>query len=310
MSTLHELNVQMNGVLTREALDPVATMELMPQREGIFCGARDVLYALRELGGHGFQVWTLDEGAQLVPQQVAMRVRGHFLEYSAAVNGILGLLATQSGWATAARAIVEQAGSLPMMLTAPNLILPQVLAQFEYAAHVGGIEIDSPLARGLLARSHLVLRGDALRALRVWNESLAPEIPRLALVGTFHEPVDEAVRIALGLGEHLTGVVVEAESAHAETFSETLHELREQLDLAGFPRVKIFVCGDVTPERIALWQPRGVPCDGFFVGDTIAAAAPLPFRAELKESDGKPLARRGLVPGTTPSPRLKRIEVD
>ncbi len=310
MSTLHELNRQMQAVLVREALDPIATIEVLPQRDGILCGVQDVIKRLRDLGGHGFQVWTLDDGAMLAPDQVAMRVRGHFLEYSAAVNGIVGLLATQSGWATAARAIVEKADPLPVMLTAPNLILPDALAYLEYAAQVGRIEIGSLLARGLLARAYLVLRGDALRALRAWDETLAPDIPRLALVGTFHESVDEAVRIALGLGEHLTGVVVQAEAAEDDNLPDMLKAMRQQLDLAGFPRVKIFVNGEVTPERITFWKTNAAPLDGFFVGDSIAAAPPLPFRAELKESDGKPLARRGLTPGTTPSPRLKRIDVD
>lgn len=305
-SELFEFNTRV--VLAREYLDPIATMEFMPQREGVFCGLRDVNTWLRGLGGHGFQVWTLDEGALFKVGEVALRLRGHFLEYGAHVDGIAGILATQSGWATAARAFVNEAEPQPVILTPSNLIPMEFAAQLDYAAQVGGCAAsDSLLGKGVLSRALILLMGDTLRALRAFDQTAPADAPRLALVDTFHNAIDEAVRVALGLGDQLAGVVVQV---NHELGAEFLRQMRAQLDLAGFPRVKIFVCGDITLARIALWKKEHAPLDGYFIGNTIANAPPLPFAAELKESDGKPLARRGLAPGTTSSPRLKRMDVE
>lgn len=265
---------------------------------------------LRARGGQGLQMWALDDGAQINAEEVVLRVRGRFVEYAAHVSEITGNVAAASGWATAARALVTAAQPLPVILTTSQFVLPRALETFEYAAQVGNISVVSPLREGLLPRAWIVLMGDTLRAARAFAATLPRETPRLALVDTFHDAADEAVRVALGLGDQLTGVVVEAENAHAENLSDLAKRVRVQLDLAGFPRVKIFVCGEITAARIELWKQDLAPLDGFFVGETIARAAPLPFRAELKESDGKPLGRRGLTPGTTPNPRLKRVDVE
>jgi nicotinic acid phosphoribosyltransferase len=112
------------------------------------------------------------------------------------------------------------------------------------------------------------------------------------------------------LGDHLTGILLRTEATRIEPSPERVKSLRAQLDLAGFPRVKIFIGGEVTPTHIGIWKIEHAPVDGFFVGDSIALATPIPFAPELKESDGKPLARRGLTPGTTPSPRLQRVPME
>jgi nicotinate phosphoribosyltransferase len=41
-----------------------------------------------------------------------------------------------------------------------------------------------------------------------------------------------------------------------------------------------------------------------FTGDKLA---PIDFTGDLKEIDGKPIAKRGRIPGITPNPRLKRV---
>jgi nicotinate phosphoribosyltransferase len=36
-------------------------------------------------------------------------------------------------------------------------------------------------------------------------------------------------------------------------------------------------------------------------------ARPIDFTADLHEVDGKPIAKRGRIPGITPNPRLRRV---
>jgi nicotinate phosphoribosyltransferase len=51
----------------------------------------------------------------------------------------------------------------------------------------------------------------------------------------------------------------------------------------------------------------GAPVDGFGVGSYISGARPIDFTADLHAIEGKPIAKRGRLPGITPNPRLKRV---
>lgn len=77
--------------------------------------------------------------------------------------------------------------------------------------------------------------------------------------------------------------------------------------MAGFKQVGIFVSGGVDPERIAYFIQNGAPVNGFGVGSYISGAKPIDFTADLHQVDGRPIAKRGQIPGITANPRLKRV---
>ena len=89
--------------------------------------------------------------------------------------------------------------------------------------------------------------------------------------------------------------------------ADLVKEVRAALDMAGFKHVHIFVSGGVDPERIRYFIESGAPVDGFGIGSYISGARPIDFTADLHQVDGKPVAKRGRIPGITPNPRLKRI---
>jgi nicotinate phosphoribosyltransferase len=47
--------------------------------------------------------------------------------------------------------------------------------------------------------------------------------------------------------------------------------------------------------------------DIFAVGSYISDARPIDFTADLHEVNGKPIAKRGRMPGITSNPRLRRV---
>lgn len=63
--------------------------------------------------------------------------------------------------------------------------------------------------------------------------------------------------------------------------------------------------------RVAVIKPAnsssGAPVDGFGVGSYISSAEPNDFTADLKQVEGKPLAKRGRIPGITDNPRVKQL---
>ena len=83
--------------------------------------------------------------------------------------------------------------------------------------------------------------------------------------------------------------------------------LRILIYLAGFNHVKVFVSGGLSIERIKEFVDSGAPVEGFGVGSYITSARPIDFTADLHEIEGKPIAKRGRIPGITPNPRLKRV---
>ena len=47
----------------------------------------------------------------------------------------------------------------------------------------------------------------------------------------------------------------------------------------------------------------------FRSGSHISGATPIDFTGDIKEIDGKPIAKRGRIPGVTESPRLKTVDL-
>jgi nicotinate phosphoribosyltransferase len=62
-------------------------------------------------------------------------------------------------------------------------------------------------------------------------------------------------------------------------------------------------------ERIGYFRAARAPVDAFGVGSAISAASAIDFTADIKEVDGRPVAKRGRIPGLTENPRLKPLEL-
>jgi nicotinate phosphoribosyltransferase len=67
------------------------------------------------------------------------------------------------------------------------------------------------------------------------------------------------------------------------------------------------VSGGLTVERIREFEAARAPVDSYGVGMAIASAAPIAFTADIKEIAGKPLAKRGRIPGAAQNQRLRRV---
>jgi nicotinate phosphoribosyltransferase len=90
---------------------------------------------------------------------------------------------------------------------------------------------------------------------------------------------------------------------------DLVKEVRARLDLAGHRHVKIVVSGGLDADRIAAFREASAPVDSFAVGSAISDASPIDFTGDLKEIDGRPIAKRGRIPGRTENPRLTRVDL-
>ena len=134
-------------------------------------------------------------------------------------------------------------------------------------------------------------------------------MPRIVLVDTFRDEAEEALRVAHALGDRLFGIRLDTPSERGRVTADLVHEVRARLDQAGFNHVKVTVSGGLTPDRIRYFKESGAPVDSFAVGSYISGATPIDFTGDIKEIDGRPIAKRGRIPGVTESPRLKKVDL-
>lgn len=302
-------------VLLAEGLDPVVTMEIFPNRDGMLCGMREALALLHRVLPDDAEVWSLDEGAPMQAKEVALRIRAPYSAFGLYETAMLGMLASQSGWATAAHQIVQAAKPVPVISFGARHVHPNVSAQLEYAAIVGGCVTGATSAgaqlagkkpSGTMPHALILIFGDTVRAVEAFDKWMPPEVNRIALVDTFRDEAEESIRVAQAIGDRLWGVRLDTPSERGRVTPDLVKEVRARLDQAGFARVKILVSGGIDLERIELFQREGAPVDGYGVGSAVSAAPPIDFTGDLKEIDGTPIAKRGRIPGITANPRLRQ----
>jgi nicotinate phosphoribosyltransferase len=304
-------------ILRKEGLNPVATMEVFPSRAGILCGIEEVKALLSSvLPEDNREVWSLNEGDPMEAKEVVLRIKAPYQSYGLYETAIDGILAHCSGWATAARECVEAAKGIPLISFGVRHVHPHVVAVMDYAAIVGGCGGCSSIAganlagikaSGTMPHALILIIGDTVKATLAFDKHMPSDIPRVSLVDTFKDEAEESLRVAEVLGVKLDSVRLDTPSERGRVTSELVKEVRARLDLAGFKNVKIFVSGGIDPERITYFRETAAPIDGFGIGSYISGARPIDFTADLHEVDGKPVAKRGRIPGITPNPRLIRI---
>jgi nicotinate phosphoribosyltransferase len=308
-------------ILAGEGLDPVVVMEIFSRQEGILCGIDEakVLLAHALLGKtDDVVVESLADGDTFSPKEVVMRIRARYRSFGLYETAILGMLAQSTGWANAARECVEAAAPQPVISFGARHVHPHITDALDYAAIVGGcVGASTPAGArlaglsptGTMPHSLVLVIGDTVRAAEAFDRHVAPDIPRIVLVDTFKDEAEESLRVARALGDRLYGVRLDTPAERGRVTADLVSEVRARLDLEGFEQVKIIVSGGLTPDRIWYFKDAGARVDYFAVGSYISGATPIDFTGDLKEIDGRPVAKRGRIPGVTESPRLERIEL-
>jgi len=313
-------------ILAAEGMDPVVTMEIFAREEAVLCGAEEALAYLRAiLGGDGHPateptplVESLHDGDTIGPKEVVMRITARYSSFGLYETAILGILSQSTGWATAARRIVEAAAPIPVIGFGARHVHPSVADQMDYASVVGGcVGASTPAGArlaglaptGTMPHALIIIFGDTVRAAEAFDRHIDPDVPRIVLVDTFKDEAEESLRVADALGDRLWGVRLDTPSERGRVTADLVKEVRARLDQAGHERVKIVVSGGLDLDRIAYFKASEAPIDSFAVGSAISDASPIDFTGDLKEIDGRPVAKRGRIPGRTENPRLERVNL-
>jgi nicotinate phosphoribosyltransferase len=312
-------------ILEAEGLDPVVAMEVFCRADAVLCGIEEATGYLRAILRDPARreppplVESLHDGDRISPLEVVMRITARYSAFGLYETAILGMLAASTGWATAARGIVDAAAPIPVIGFGARHVHPSVADQMDYASVIGGcIGASTPAGArlaglsptGTMPHALILIFGDTVRAAEAFDRHVEPDVPRIVLVDTFKDEAEEAVRVADALGDRLYGVRLDTPSERGRVTADLVKEVRARLDQAGHRPVKIVVSGGLDVERIGYFKAAGAPVDSFAVGSAISDARPIDFTADLKEIDGRPIAKRGRIPGRTVNPRLTPVDLD
>lgn len=288
--------------------EAVVAAEVFARQDGVFAGLDEVKLLLE---GVGVEVWSLADGDRFTAREPLMQIRGRYTDFGVLETPLAGILASSCGWATATRECVEAAGGKPVLCFGARHLHPAVAPVMERVAVQNGAAAASCILGAKLAGQEpagtvphalFLVMGDSVEVALAYDELMPPESPRTILVDTFKDEAEEAIRVAMALGERLQGVRLDTPRERGGVSADLVREVRYRLDQAGFPFVKIFASGGLSPERIRELAQAGV--DAFGVGSYISGAQPIDMTMDLKEVEGKPIAKRGRLPGLRPNPRL------
>jgi nicotinate phosphoribosyltransferase len=310
------------SVLEREGLDPVVVMEVFSRQAGILCGIDEaknlIAHVLGDADPSEVELEALDDGDTFSPKEVVLRIRARYRRFGLYETAILGMLAQSTGWATAARECVEAAAPQPVISFGARHVHPDITDVLDYAAIVGGcVGASTPAGArlaglsptGTMPHSLVLIFGDTVEAALAFDRDLGSDVPRIVLIDTFKDEAEEALRVAHALGDRLYGIRLDTPAERGRVTADLVIEIRARLDLEGFDHVKIVVSGGLSPERIRYFAENAAPVDSFAVGSYISGAAPIDFTGDIKEIDGRPIAKRGRIPGRTHSPRLRPVDL-
>lgn len=304
--------VRTRDLLTTMGLDnTVVTAEIFSSREGVLAGMNEALHLLRN---RDLDIWALPEGAEMESREVVMRIRGNYGDFGIYETPLLGLLASSSGWATAARKCKIAAVNLRVVCYGARHLHPSVAPVMERAAVIGGADACSCILGALLLgraplgtvpHAAFLIVGDTVELAKAYDRFVPEDAPRIILVDTFKDETEEALRVAEALQEKLNGIRLDTPGERGGVTAGLVRETRARLDQAGFNHVQIIVSGGLEPERIATLAEAGA--DAFGVGSFIARAPAIDMTMDIKEVRGKALAKRGRIPGITDNKRLAKI---
>lgn len=293
-------------ILRRKGIQSVVTAEVLLKAFpagwtwGVLAGVEEAAHLLT---GLPVDVDAFPEGALFATHEPVLTLRGRYVDWAHYETALLGLLCQASGIATKAARCKKAAEGRPVVSFGARRMHPALAPMIERNAFVGGCDgvavvksaeliHEDPV--GTMPHALVLLFGDTVAAAKAFHECIDPKVKRVVLIDTFSDEKFEALRVAEALGGALYGVRLDTPTSRRGNLLQILREVRWELDLRGFDRVKLFVSGGLDEAEIRALNPAA---DAYGVGTAISNAPVMNFALDIVEIDGKPLAKRGTLSG-------------
>lgn len=255
------------------------------------------------LGGRPVDAWAMPEGTVFTAGEPVLRIAGNYCEFGELETAILGVLCHGSGVMTKAARCRLAAEERPVISFGARRAHPALAPHIERAAYIGGCDgvavVASARALGItpsgtMPHALILIAGSMPLALQWFDEVMPEDVPRVALVDTFHDEKFAALEAAQTLGERLKAIRLDTPGSRRGNFRALIAEVRWELDLRGYGNVEIFVSGGIDEYDILSLNDL---VDGYGVGTSISDAPVVNFALDVVEVEGKPLTKRGKKSG-------------
>lgn len=266
----------------------------------IFAGLEEALQLLR---GRNVDLFAMPEGTPFHAEDTVLILEGRYLEFAVLETALLGFLCQASGVATKAARCRLAAGERMVLSFGARRMHPSITPMVERNAFIGGCDGVSVVASaeiigekplGTMSHSLMLCVGDEERAFLAFDASADSYIRRVALVDTFQDEKFGALTAARALGDKLFAVRLDTPASRRGDFLKIIREVRWELDLRGFQKVKIFLSGGLDEHDILRYNPYA---DAYGVGTSISNAPVVDYSLDIVEVEGEPKAKRGKMSG-------------
>jgi len=274
---------------------------------GILCGIEEEANLFKDVP---VDVYAMPEGSVFYHEdyrgvrEPVIRIEGSYGEFCIYETPLLGLVCQASGIATRAARVRKAAGEKTLISFGIRRMHPTLSPMIDRAAYIGGFDAVSSLSGakllgldpvGTMPHALIIVFEDQVKAWKAFDEIMLSDVPRVVLVDTYSDEKMEAIMAAEALKERLYAVRLDTPGSRRGNLAELVREVRWELDIRGFNRVKIFVSGGLNEQNIEELIKAGA--DAFGVGTAVSNAPTIDFAMDIVEIDGRLCAKRGKMGG-------------
>jgi nicotinate phosphoribosyltransferase len=306
------------------------------QKKQAHLGGMDEAIAILKLCADDFDCLTvnaLHDGDEIAPWETVMTIEGDYTTFAHLETVYLGVLARRTLITTNVVNVLRAANGKQIIFMPARHDHHRVQTGDGYAAYVAGLVTGAVIGvttdeqaswwggRGLGTVPHSLIAaygGDTVAAARRFADWAPAEMNVTVLVDFENDSVNTAIEVANALGPRLWGVRLDtAESLVDQSLwremgdfkptgvnPQLVWKVRNALDDAGFPDVRIVVSGGFTVEKISEFEQNEVPVDAYGVGSSLIRGSN-DFTADIVLTDGRPSAKVGRR--LRPNPRLELV---
>jgi nicotinate phosphoribosyltransferase len=304
-------------VLLADGHRPDVTLQVFQKKEAWLGGIDEALAILRLCLTRGYEwsdieVRALRDGDRIDAWEPVLEINGPFPAFAHLETLYLGVLARRTRVATNTRRVVEAAWPKPVLFFPARHDHWIVQTGDGYAAHIAGaigVSTDAQASwwgsRGIGTVPHALIAaygGDTVAAALAFARHVDDDVRIVVLVDFENDSVRSALETARALGPRLWGIRLDTSETMVDLsilpqlgrFRPTgvnpqlVRNVRDALDGAGFPDVRIVVSGGFHADRIREFRSQGVPVDSYGVGSSLLGGS-FDFTADIV----RPVAKAG-----------------
>jgi nicotinate phosphoribosyltransferase len=322
-------------VLRQDGRNPNVLMQVF-QKRNAFLGGIDEAIAILKLCADDFDALTVQalyDGDPIEPYEPVLTIEGDYTTFAHLETVYLGTLARRTLITTNTVSVLRAANGKPVIFMPARHDHHRVQTGDGYAAYLAGQIVGAPVGVttdeqaswwggiGIGTVPHALIGaygGDTVTAAKHFADWAPADMNVTVLVDFENDSVRTALEVAEALGPRLWGVRLDTSESLVDRslweemgdFKPTgvnprlVWKVREALDAAGRPDVRLVVSGGFTVEKIREFEHDGVPVDAYGVGSSLIRGSN-DFTADIVLTDGEPSAKFGRR--YRPSARLERV---